>query len=73
MERGVIRGKPVGENYQPPLADAGTIKNGQIHTAPAPFSAGDREKVRNAGVEARWLLKDAKENETELVDGMVRG
>jgi hypothetical protein len=73
MDGGVIRGKPLGENYQPALADAGTIKKVQIHIAPAPFSAGDRDKSETRDLEARWLLKDAKKNETELVDGTVRG
>jgi hypothetical protein len=48
MEGGEIRGQPVSENCQPALAYAGTIKKLQIYLAPAAFSAGDREKVRNA-------------------------
>ena len=47
MEGGVIRGRPVSENYQPPFAYAGTIKKVQIHIASAALSAGDREKIRD--------------------------
>ena len=31
MEGGEIRGQPVSENYQPPVAYAGIIKKVQIH------------------------------------------
>jgi len=57
IEGGVIRGQPVSENYRPPFAFAGTIKKVQTHNAPAAFSAGDREKVRNAERRAAMAIE----------------
>jgi hypothetical protein len=57
MEGGEIRGQPVSENYQPPFAYAGTIKKVPIYIAPAAFSTGDREKVRNAERRAAMAIE----------------
>jgi hypothetical protein len=57
LDVGMDNGSPVSEDYQPPFAYSGTIKEVNIHISPANLNASDQEKVHNAERDAEMAME----------------